>query len=498
MSRADAGAGLGGAVTPVVGLAALAFLLRLWILRSIPVIETDGVRYVAIARQLQESGSPFDPLFPPLYPLWIAVLQPLVGDYELAGRLVSALFGAGLILPAYALARALLGHPAALLSALLLAIHPGLAHSAAAVLSEATYTFFVVLGVWMVWGALGAGKRALLAPAGLVFGLAYLARPEGFLYLIGLIGLALIAGARGERRRETAAWAGAALAAFLVVGGPYLLYLRGVFGYWTLSGKIIHNLVLDLDATAVPGQTDIGLVASHGGALARRVLENAFLVEKYALPELFPGLLILFVLPGLLARLRGSDWAAREGMLLAAALPPLVSLPFHIDSRIFLPSMPFLLPLAAAGILATGAWLARGMPAAAWSAALVVTVAAALAPYTLRPILRPDPGARLYRQAAHWVATTQPPGAVLLDRKPFVAFYSARRFAPLGRVSPDELPAVARRAGARLVILDSRVLEDRPALVPLLYGPPPPGLELLQEFDAGPNGRLRILGVVGP
>jgi len=85
---------------------------------------------------------------------------------------------------------------------------------------------------------------------------------------------------------------------------------------------------------------------------------------------------------------------------------------------------------------------------------------------------------------------------VLLDRKPLVAFYSERRWVPLPRIGPDELLAVARHAGARLVVLDSReFLFDRPGLIPLLWGPPPPGLDVLRDFDAAPADRLRILVV---
>jgi hypothetical protein len=124
-----------------------------------------------------------------------------------------------------------------------------------------------------------------------------------------------------------------------------------------------------------------------------------------------------------------------------------------------------------------------------------VVVVVALAPYTLRPVLRTDPGALLYRQAAQWVAATQPVDAVIMDRKPFVAFYSGRPFVPLPQVAPDELGQIARRAKARLVILDSREFADRPMLVPLLYAEPPHGLDVLRDFDADRVGRLRILGV---
>lgn len=479
----------------VAALVGLALLLRLWLLRSVPVIETDGVQYVAIARRLQQSGSPFDPLFHPLYPLCIATLQLLVGDYELAGRLVSALFGTALLLPAVILARALLGPSAAILSGILMVIHPGLVQSSTAVLSEATYTFWIVLGVW-------AGRRGLIAPqpgflgaAGLCFGLAYLARPEGVIYLVGLVVLTAWVGARSHRLRELSPWGVAALAGFLIPAAPYLLYLRGTLGYWTLSGKVLHNLAQDTGAAAGAGQTDLGFLLRHAGSTAQRVLENAYLFEKYALPDLFPGLLVLAFLPGLLACPRRPGWGARQGLLLAAALPPFATLAFHVESRVFFPSLPFLLPLSAAGVLAAARWIAPEGRAGRWAVGLAAVLVAALIPYTVRPLLRPDAGAALYRQAARWVAASQPPDVIIMDRKPFIAFYSNRRFAILPRVFPGGLASAARREGARLVVLDSRVFSDRPELFPLLYAPPPDGMDVLQDFDAAPTERLRILGV---
>ena len=36
-------------------------------------IPPDGVVYVAVAKQFQATGSPFDPLFHPIYPILIAL-----------------------------------------------------------------------------------------------------------------------------------------------------------------------------------------------------------------------------------------------------------------------------------------------------------------------------------------------------------------------------------------------------------------------------------------
>lgn len=466
-------------------LAAVALALRIWLLGTLPVIDADGVIYVTLAQQFRATGSAFDPFFHPLYPLCIALAERLAGDWELAARLVSAFMGALVILPTYALVQALVGVETARLTAALMVVHPALVRAGTAAMSEAAYAFALTCGILAGWRALAGGPRPLLGLAGLCFGLAYLARPEGAVYFAGLLAAtALVAAAQRRRVRELALWGGAALVAFLLVAAPYLVYLRAVFGGWTLSGKIGHNLELELGTDGAPSPMPL------------RVLENAFLFQKYALPDLVPGILVFLVLAGLLARARRPGWLARDGVLLAACLPSFASFAFHIESRFFVAALPFALAFAAAGALWTAGALVEARRAPLGALALTLAVALALLPYTLKPVLRPDAGARLYRQAARWVAETQPRDAVLLDRKPFIAFYSGRRAVPLPRVGPEELAAAARLAGARLVVLDSRELPfDRPRLLPLVWGPPPAGLDILRDFDAAPVDRLRVLRV---
>jgi 4-amino-4-deoxy-L-arabinose transferase-like glycosyltransferase len=472
-------------VIVAVAVAAVALAIRLLVADSLSVIEPDGVAYVAIAREFQATGSAFDPLFHPLYPIVIALVEPLIGSWEAAGRWVSAIFGALVILPAFVLARGVVGRQAALLAVILIAIHPRLVLNSASVLCEATYTFLLVSSVLAARRGLAAGPHALIALAGLGFGLAYLVRPEGAVYLVGLLAavLVMVVSGRGPKA-ALLAWSAAAVLMFVAAMGPYVWYLSDVWGHVTLSGKIDHNLPL---ATGV---------ASAPSPLPRRIFENAFIFQKHALPDLLPWVLLLLVLPGVLARARMPDWLGRDGVLLAAALPPFASLAFHVDSRIFLPSLPFVLPFAAVGMLWAAVTVTDARRGWRWSLALMLVVALVLAPFTLQPVLRPDAGAALYRQAARWVAETQPSDAVVLDRKPFIAFYSERRWAPIPRVGPTELVDAARNAGARLVVLDSRELPyDRPRLIPLLWSEPPPGLDVIRDFDAAPDVRLRILAV---
>src|SRR4030095_16681138 len=331
-----------------------------------------------------------------------------------------SLFDALVILPAFALARGIVGRQAALLSAVFIAVHPRLVLNSASVLCEATSTFLLVSAVLAARRGLVAGPGVLVTVAGLGLGLAYLVRPESALYLVGLIAVASFMIASGRTRiAALLPWLGAAVLAFAAVAAPYVWYLSDVWGHLTLSGKIDHNLSLPVGLAASPSPLPI------------RILENAFLFQKYALPDVLPWILLVFVLPGVLARSQTPGWLGRDGLLLAATLPPFASLALHVDSRIFLPVLPVVLPFTAVGVLWASVTLTearRGLPL---SAALVLLVALVLAPWTLQPVFRPDTGALVYREAAGRVASTQPRDAVLLDRKPFVAFYSERRWIPL-------------------------------------------------------------------
>jgi 4-amino-4-deoxy-L-arabinose transferase-like glycosyltransferase len=471
-------------------LVVVALALRLVVGHAIGVIETDGVSYIAIARQFRATGNPFDPLFHPLYSMFVAPVQWVVGDWETAGRLVATVFGAALLLPAWTLARDVMGRPVALLTVALLAVHPSLVRNSSAVLADSTYAFFLTAGVWLGWSALAAAHRAWLPAAGLVLGLAYLVRPEAALYLIGLLLVALIVSVRDRAVLGWLPWIAGGLAAFAAVAAPYLVSLRRSLGHWTLSGKVEHNLVLDLGATV--GHAPL----AHPVAILAHTFANLLAFLKYSLPELLPGVLILFFLPGVLRRAREEGWLGREGVLLALAIPPLGTLAFHTESRVFLGVLPFVLPFVAAGLIATAGWIV-GRPSPRWSTALAVGVLLLSLAAALRPALRPDPTEAVYRQAARMVAESEAGDAIVMDRKPFVAYYSGRRYAPLeADVTPAQLHVAARRAGARLVVLDSRTLEDRPQLAPLVWGAPPPGFDVVRDFETGPFTRLRLLKVV--
>ncbi len=101
-----------------------AFALRLAVLLCFEqVISPDGVEYVAHARRLAagDIAGGMSAYWPPLYPALVGLASLVFRDAEFAGRFVSTLAGALLVVPAHRLARRWYGRRVARTCAALLA-----------------------------------------------------------------------------------------------------------------------------------------------------------------------------------------------------------------------------------------------------------------------------------------------------------------------------------------------------------------------------------------
>ena len=90
--------------TYLLALLVLAFLLRLPLFFFPEVIRSDGAEYVRHAKFFLDGGWAAGKA-PPLYPGLIAFAHLVIPDWELAGILVSILFGALLVLPVVSLGK---------------------------------------------------------------------------------------------------------------------------------------------------------------------------------------------------------------------------------------------------------------------------------------------------------------------------------------------------------------------------------------------------------
>lgn len=489
----------------LVGVFALAIVIRLLLVQAEPHIESDGVSYVTSGVRLV-SGQGFSGIYPPLYPLLIGLCSLACPDLELCGRLVSAFFGALLVLPLFFIARWAFGVKTALISSLLAAFYPNLCQFSSAVLSESTFLFLFLLGLLSSGAALFRKRPTLFLLAGLVWGLAYMTRPEG----IGFFALtAVIVAVRFAIERKARHLASFCLlaAGFLIISASYLIHLKHDTGQWTIGKQSPLNLALgenvggSLDWGTAFEQCYFGLsedgtkvgtemilekkqgvlnyALSNPASLAKRYIVNLHLINKYVIPGLAHPLVLILFAAGIFL---GEPAATRRASLLFVACLPYLAFPlFIVDPRYFLPLAPIIIIWAARGIvevpaLITGAawkpdmagspyaWPRRALVEALLIAALIMS----FVPFTFRLLLRRESGPNIYKEAGGWVSSNLPPDAILVCRRPYLPFYSNRRQVVLPFAPLDKILKYARYKGAGYLVADETELAERRDALPLL------------------------------
>jgi hypothetical protein len=224
-------------------LAALAGLIRFYLVASSFCISADGVAYLAMAREFHAGHfhRALAWVFSPLYPWLVGLLYYVLPNWQLAGELLSAVLGtAGVVLLYYLIREVYERRGVAAGAAALAAIHPMLSGFAASVRTEAGYITMLTAALLLV---VMAGRRRslkLAAVAGLVCGLAYLYRTEG----VGLpaAAAAMLVGGAILWRRWTLGWgigAAALLATiFMLIASPYMVWMREYTGHWTVGREL--------------------------------------------------------------------------------------------------------------------------------------------------------------------------------------------------------------------------------------------------------------------
>lgn len=452
------------------GCVLVALAMRIWAHVHQPYVTVDGTEYVRFAESLLR-GEAFASIFPPGYPTLVALSRLVVPDRILAAALVSLVSGALLPLPVWWLARRSLGERVAVLPALAVALHPELARISSVALSESAYFLALYTG-------LALAARPLLS--GLMLGAAFAVRPEG---LLCGVGLAALQGFRVVRRSATSRTLGTCVAGFLLLAVPCWLYFRFTLGEWTVTPKVValRAAATDwrpleprlADSSSAAGRSLVDRLRAEGPAAVRTYPRQASGYGRLLL-GLWPWPLLLLSLWGL-ARQPGLEWLALLPLL---ALPLLGGL--GLQSRLLLGALPALAILAARPLAdARGPAWRRGI-GVAWLAGAVWCGIANAREFQI-PF---DSYQEDQKDAGRWLAGRSGAAELVMDRKPYVAFYADRPY----RVMPDDpydsLVAAAQRAGVRYLVLDEGLVRVfRPQLSPLL-------------FDAGFRDRERRLELV--
>jgi 4-amino-4-deoxy-L-arabinose transferase-like glycosyltransferase len=377
-------------------LVILAVIIRVvWWISSIRSIENEGAEYLRLAESLF-SGKGFIGIFGgpqliqhPLYPILIGSVDLVAGDLELSGRIISLICGIALLIGIVFVTRQLFGARAALLAALLAAVHPVLVGLSVAVLSECLAMFLTIWGVYFAIQGMNKRTRFHGALCGTCLGLGYLARPEVLFFSPIIAAILCVWGGLYNGRMIAAIHNGVApLCVALAVSAPWMIYLSAQVGRFQWEGKsvLVHSLNMRMrvgnmtvaeahvgvrPSNRLPVLFDKGmmldaddqaaLIREHYVPFTKRIREVLDAVSfraravKWKLESasfLGSPWLPLIGLVGLTF----SGWWRRHwggGVLLAGVgafqLSTLLLVEFHFD-RYFFPLVPMMIPWTAAGL----------------------------------------------------------------------------------------------------------------------------------------------------
>ncbi len=450
--------------------------------------------------------------------------------------LAHVLLGALTVVPVYLLGRDLKSRRVGGIAALLVALHPALAVSPLywSTMTEPPYVLFMLCGTYAAWRAARDGGWSWFAGMGLGFGLAYLTRPEAMAYLVALVAYVLLyrgrAALRSGQGLRLAGQAAAAIAVFVLVCSPYIMYVHRVTGRWTISGK--QGITMGIAWAYVQGsqaehdratagldasgkeiawlsseQYDfslVGWIREDPGRFLSLVRHNAqaFAAALFSQDLFQPWQIVLMAL-GLFAvpwtRRRG----VREAFLFFALAPTLAIIPLFVLSRF----MAFVVPLgmiwAAEGVETLRHWASAtgrlcsedgrtvaGRLFAAVAGLVLPAIALLLLLEGASVAVHERPAQPFFRvRAAEWLQKNTPPGSPVMLRDSEISLYANRPQVAFPNASWEKVAAYARARGAAYVVVDDREIHSvRPDLEALLdptAGQPLPGLTPLVRLAGG-------------
>jgi 4-amino-4-deoxy-L-arabinose transferase-like glycosyltransferase len=548
----DAHATSSESTTPVYRAVTLALLvaflgIRLAGLINDPLLEDhDSAGYlytIGVFAEFQPDG--LDSLTPdllPLYPLTSAALTHVGLPAEAAARLVSLTASVLTVVLVVMLAVRLGSWPAAAFAAMFVAFEPTMARLSYAVLTEPLYTALVTLGLWLMVRRSRSSPTVPDAVAlGVVFGLAFLDRVEGILFLVAIPGLQWCLGLvshhnnyRGQLR-PLMTWTAVFGATFIVIAAPQVRFVSKEMNQFALNGRQAWTIILSarngqseeqrlqgLDYS--PTMTNLRHLQRTPADLANldatvplkarvdRITGNLDILQRQSLPQLFGLPLLVFVPVGLLFLLRTGQGAAAfilAGFAILAFVGPVMhnTVPRHI-----LASAPPLILLAALGALGTGRELARLADASRWRGwpvpALLLGLTVVIVSFNARPLWKmatsPDktnPSADPYSDRALYArflpmlktACASNPNEKLLVRKRYIATLSGCERLMMPYATLEQLLRYAAGNGATLMFVESQWDSKRPFYRDLVDAAKADAdLELLAR-DELPDGRRQFL-----
>lgn len=467
------------------------FLFRTFNLQTYDVLSADGTAYGPVGRSFFQSGSfrVFGTISGPVYPFLAGLFDLVLHDLERSLRMVSVLFSTATTGIVYLFARKLFGVKGAVAAAVICASLPFLHDMSGVDIIEPTFTFFLTASAFLLWCAYLRSSAGYSSAAGLLMGVAYLSRSEGFISWFALTFLLIIVAVNTFRRdgmRLPYRIIAPFCVGFMLLFIPYLVYLHAETGIWQLSGKSALNAQVireylgkaNVDQKFRLGTTG-GFDEGKNESLARLFKEEPELMKQNImnniklLPVTLMDAMTWYLLLAVMAAVACAPWTARylvaRGMLIGICSPLVIYLLFFIQPRGFYPYVAFLCIWAGGGI----SFVDRIVPQVLkrFHISLVIT-AILLAGFVYVDFPRQKPpydynqdGAR--RDDKHIglrLKAVLPQKAVLMTRSGRIGFYSERPYVIPPQESFEAILAYAARNGVTHLVVTPQLIGMRPQL----------------------------------
>jgi len=222
------------------------FVIRLFSLCYTHIVNPDGVLYIHQARAiyygLKDSILGCSLSFLSNYPLLIVPAYKIFGDWVIAARSVSILFGTLTLIPLYLLVRKFVERQITQLAILIFSLIPFLVDTSVDVVRDPLYWFFSSLGLYLFVHQIERKSYLYLALSNLSFLMAAWARIEAILFIVASLGFIPFIQRRG-RIQELSVFA-------MPIA---LLLLVGMFGLMIAEMPVKNFLRSDEMITKIEG-----------------------------------------------------------------------------------------------------------------------------------------------------------------------------------------------------------------------------------------------------
>lgn len=523
-----------------------ALLVRAGVAWAAGAAAPQEIRYISISEGLldgsafEKTGTRFPAIIqPPFYPFLISLARPILRDPLAAARGVSVLLGALLVFPAAALARRILGGPAARRAAWIAATYPLLCHISGLSMTEPTFGLLVALAALLMHKAgEGEGGPLTLLGAGVLLGASFLTRPEGLAYVVAGSALVFLYLWRAHRRgfARAAGLAAIPIAGFLLLAGPYVGWIHGKTGRWLVSPKAIltqaHNAImteaasedwpekygsrlfyervkfgLNRDGTEFRSSEmfrELGLLpgGSPGSPQTKEISELLqpqhlavvvfrnlvqIYVETIKAGYVIPTFLMMFLALGFASR----PWRPgreRRGhfMLLWWLLAGGTWTLSYVQQRFLYPSIVFVIPWMAEGWRRLEVWARESFGSIAgrgaalmeksWAGLLTLVVAGGSLVHVIPPTREIASTWLELREAGLRLRSSGAAEGTIMALTPVASYYARMPFEMLPYADLDQVLDYARLRGARYLVADMvEFPTDRPQILSLLRPSQAPG-----------------------